>query len=188
MVIYPVMDLQGGVVVHGVGGERSRYQPVESCLVGSAEPLAVARAFRERLNLGRIYIADLDALGGSAPATEILRELLQDGFELLVDAGVRSAREATMLLECGVQEIVAPLESLPDLLALENILAVGGPASTVFSLDLKGGVHLGDPAGWPQQDAESIAREVCEHGVRRILLLELKRVGSGDGPGDQGQR
>jgi phosphoribosylformimino-5-aminoimidazole carboxamide ribotide isomerase len=182
MRIYPVIDLKGGVVVHGKGGERDGYRPVVSRLVASAEPLAVARAFRERLSLRRLYVADLDALAGADPAFEVLAALLADGFELLVDAGARSAGGAARLLEAGVQEVVAALETLPDPRALEEIIALAGAERVVFSLDLKAGALLGERRGWPFASPEETARAAHAAGARRLLVLDLARVGSGSGP------
>ena len=42
--IIPVIDLKRGQVVHGIAGDRARYQPVKSCLVDTPHPARVARA------------------------------------------------------------------------------------------------------------------------------------------------
>jgi phosphoribosylformimino-5-aminoimidazole carboxamide ribotide isomerase len=182
MLIYPVMDLKGGLVVRGAGGDRARYRGIESCLVSSADPIQVAHAFREGLGIGRVYVADLDALGGAPPARDVLEALSADGFHLLVDTGVRSLEDAGELLRIGVSEAIAPLETLPDPRVLEHIIATLGAERIVFSLDLKGGAHLGHPSGWPHPDAESLAHEAYRCGARRILLLDLAHVGSRGGP------
>ncbi|MBI4604790.1 MAG: hisA/hisF family protein [Planctomycetes bacterium] len=184
--IYPVIDLKGGVVVRGAGGERALYRPVESRIAPSAEPLAVARAFRERLGLSRLYVADLDALGGAPPDARSLGALAADGFGILVDAGVRSAAEARALLELGASEVVAPLESLPGPDALADVVEALGPERAVFSLDLKAGRLLGDPRGWPQSGAAEVAGEAWRRGARRILVLDLAAVGSRGGPAHLG--
>ncbi len=182
MVIYPVLDIQHGLVVRGAGGDRARYRPIESPLVSSPEPLHVARAFREHFGLERLYVADLDALGGALPAEHVFSALREDGFRLLVDAGVRSARDALVLADLGVDEVVAALETLPSPGVLGEVVAAIGPARTVFSLDLRAGVLLGDRSGWPERDPEAVARTAQGHGARRILVLDLAQVGSGKGP------
>jgi len=45
MRIIPVIDLMHGQVVRGIAGQRHTYQPIQSRLVASADPMAVARAF-----------------------------------------------------------------------------------------------------------------------------------------------
>jgi phosphoribosylformimino-5-aminoimidazole carboxamide ribotide isomerase len=183
LLIYPVLDLMAGVAVRGAGGDRARYRPLRGVLSASPRPLAVARAFRARLGLERLYVADLDAIAGAHPSAGVLRELAADGFRLLVDAGSRSARDATGILDLGAEEVVAPLETLPGPEALAAIVSAAGASRVVFSLDLRAGALLGERGAWPAEDAEGVAREASRRGARRILVLDLARVGSGAGPG-----
>ena len=181
MRIYPVIDLKGGVVVHARGGDRERYLPVRSAIASSPGPLAVARAFRSRLGLGSIYVADLDAIAGAEPAGATLAALAADGFELLVDAGVRSSAAASALLELGAAAVVAGLETLPGPGALEEMVRRVGVGRLVFSLDLRDGRPLGDRAAWGGEGAAHVARAAHRAGARRLLLLDLARVGSAAG-------
>src|SRR6266498_930292 len=104
MEIIPVLDLAGGVAVHARAGERARYQPVRSVLSPDCigDPLALLRAFRERLGAERCYLADLDAIGGGAVQGGVLRRLVQlegaRGGALLVDAATHSPDGALELL------------------------------------------------------------------------------------------
>jgi phosphoribosylformimino-5-aminoimidazole carboxamide ribotide isomerase len=180
--IYPVIDLKAGVVVRGAGGDRTRYRPVRSLLATSPRPLAVARAFRARFGLERLYVADLDAIGGSPPSADVLGALASDGFRLLVDAGCRSAADGLSLLGLGAEEIIAPLETLPGPTALADIVKAAGAARVVFSLDMKNGKLLGEPGAWPARDALGVACEAHRLGARRVLILDLARVGTGAGP------
>ena len=180
--IYPVIDLKAGVAVRGAGGDRTRYRPVRSLLAASPRPLAVARAYRARLGLDRLYVADLDAIEGAPPSAEVLGALASDGFRLLVDAGCRSAADALRLLDLGAEEVIAPLETLPGPSALSDILEAAGTHRVVFGLDMKDGRLLGEPGAWPERDAPGVAREAHRLGARRVLVLDLARVGSGAGP------
>ena len=63
--LIPVIDLMGGQVVRGVGGNRNNYAPVESCFARDPSPGAVARAFAEHFLSTEVYVADLDAIRGS---------------------------------------------------------------------------------------------------------------------------
>src|SRR5438046_4078339 len=94
MRIIPVLDLKGGVVVRGVAGRREEYRPIVSRLVASAAPIAVARAFRDRLGLTELYLADLDAIAGASPAWTTYKEIQAIGCQVWVDAGVRNAADA----------------------------------------------------------------------------------------------
>jgi phosphoribosylformimino-5-aminoimidazole carboxamide ribotide isomerase len=182
LIVYPVLDLKGGLVVHGVGGDRAGYRPIQSSLVASAEPDLVAEAFRDALGIDRLYVADLDALEGGSPQLGVLESLREAGFDLLVDSGIKSEKDALLLLGLGIDEIIAPLETLPDPAALERIVEAAGAERVVFSLDQKHGSLLGDRAGWPHPDAKSVAHEAHHRGARKLLLLDLGRVGSQAGP------
>jgi hypothetical protein len=60
--VVPVIDLKEGTAVHTVRGERERYRPVRSVLVGDdGDPHALGRAFRFELGLDELYVAALHA-------------------------------------------------------------------------------------------------------------------------------
>src|SRR4051794_31268868 len=103
MQILPVLDLLGGQVVRGVAGRRQDYRPMRSPLIDSSEPLAVSRRFRAVFGLDELYVADLDAIAGQAPSLELLRNLVQDGFRLWLDAGVDRVEKAVELDQAGVR-------------------------------------------------------------------------------------
>jgi phosphoribosylformimino-5-aminoimidazole carboxamide ribotide isomerase len=177
-----VLDLMAGQVVRGVAGRRKEYQPVRSRLTPSCQPLDVACAYREHFGLTEVYLADLDAIAGTAPALRTYANLRSEGFRLWVDAGVREAADAVALAQAGVETVVVGLETVTGPQALAE--AVGRLGSRlVFSLDLRDGMPLGDLAGWESSDALHIARKAVGMGVTRLLVLDLARVGVGGGPG-----
>jgi phosphoribosylformimino-5-aminoimidazole carboxamide ribotide isomerase len=182
MRLIPVLDLMDGVVVRGVGGQRAEYRPLVSPLAASPAPLDVARGFAAHFGLTELYLADLDAIAGAEPALGVYTALRVAGFRLWVDAGIREAGRAEVLAGAGVEGIVAGLETLagPGLLAE---LAGRFGERVIFSLDLRAGVPLGN-TGWGL-DAWSIARQAVAAGVRRVLVLDLARVGEGGGTGTE---
>lgn len=185
MRIIPVLDLMNGQVVRGVAGKREQYRPITSRLSTSARPQDVARAVRDRLGLSELYLADLDAIGGAEPAWSVYAELQHSGHGLLVDAGVQETAQADSLRQAGIETVVVGLETLPGPRVLEEILDSLGPEACVFSLDLRQGVPLGELAGWKQPDASGVACQAMECGVRRMIVLDLARVGVGDGIGTE---
>src|SRR5262249_34171482 len=88
MRVIPVLDLMKGQAVRGVAGRRYQCRPIVSWLTTSDEPGAVARAFRTHFGADELYVADLDAIAGQAPALALVTELIADGFDLWVDAGI----------------------------------------------------------------------------------------------------
>jgi phosphoribosylformimino-5-aminoimidazole carboxamide ribotide isomerase len=181
MRIIPVLDVMGGVVVRAVGGRRREYRPVVSRLTPSCFPLTVACAFAEHFGLTELYLADLDAVGGARPGWDIYAALHAAGCRLWVDAGVRRPEDARQLARAGVETVVVGLETVAGPDALGEIVSELG-ARVVFSLDLRDGNPLGAGTGWAA-DAASIAAQAAGLGVRRLLVLDLARVGGGAGTG-----
>lgn len=182
MKLLPVLDVCLGEAVHAAGGDRSRYRPVESVLTPTSDPLSLARAFRDKLGLTELYLADLDAIAGQEPQWELFRALAREGFSLWVDAGVRDRHLALGLSECGVRTVVAGLETLRGPDVLPELVEGLGPDGFVLSLDLRLGRPIGDPQVWGPRDAAAIAASAYRSGARRFLVLDLARVGAESGP------
>jgi phosphoribosylformimino-5-aminoimidazole carboxamide ribotide isomerase len=182
MRILPVLDLQGGRVVRGIAGRRHEYAPIRSSLTPSSEPLDIARTFRAQFGLTELYLADLDAIAGAAPALATYQMLLSDGFALWVDAGVRKAPDAEPLADLA--GIVVGLETIAGPATLEE-LCRRHAERVVFSLDLKSGQPLGDVTAWQTTDPLAIAAKALSAGVRRLIVLDLAQVGTGRGTGTE---
>ena len=179
MQIIPVLDIQQGVVVRGVAGQRESYKPLCSQLVEGCDPVVVANAIRRTFGLNRLYVADLDAIERSQPNRTILSELCAADFTLIVDTGLRDERSLDWLQELPQTSIIAALETLPSPEQLELIASRVGQERIVFSLDLKDGQPLGTEA-WPAYPAQ-VASVAVECGVRRTVVLDLAAVGVGEG-------
>jgi len=186
MRVVPVMDIKNGLVVRGIGGRREEYQPIVSRLTSSSLPVDVARAFRDQLGFDVCYLADLDAISGSEPAWQIYEDIQSLGFRLWVDAGVRDVARTEDLIQIGIDAVVAGLETLAGPKAVEEICQKLGSSQIIFSLDLKQGRPLGDLNGWNSCDAYSIAAQAIQFGVRRLIVLDLARVGLRAGLGTEG--
>jgi phosphoribosylformimino-5-aminoimidazole carboxamide ribotide isomerase len=184
MRIVPVLDVTAGVVVRGIAGRRSEYRPIVSRLTTSTRPTDVAEAFRTHFGLNHLYLADLDAIAGAAPALDLYRDLWSRGFGLWVDAGVRDATDAQLLIDASL-EVVVGLETVRGPETLQQLVKRCGPERIIFSLDLKEGQPLGDVSAWREPEAEAIAAEVFALGVRRLIVLDLARVGVIGGTGTE---
>src|SRR5205823_5478053 len=152
---------------------------------GSSLPLDVARAFRSHFGLNELYLADLDAITGAPPALPLYAALRSDGFRLWVDAGVRDIADALPLAAVGVEAIVIGLETVKGPEALEELCLKLGRERIIFSLDLKGGKPLTSSSRWNSADPWSIAEQAVACGVRRLLVLDLARVGVNAGTGTE---
>jgi phosphoribosylformimino-5-aminoimidazole carboxamide ribotide isomerase len=177
MRIVGVLDLMGGVVVRGVAGRRELYRPIVSNLCDSSGPAEVARALVETFALRELYLADLDAIAGAGPAWPVYDAVRRSGASVWIDAGVRDVQDGLRLAELGT--VVVGLETVAGLDVVERLASRLGDR-LVFSLDLR----RGTPLAWGE-DAEGIARSAIERGVRRVLVLDLARVGIGEGTGTE---
>jgi len=184
--VIPVMDLLGGAVVRGVGGQRHLYRPIESRLVQDAQPGSVARALAAA-GFRTIYVADLDAIGGGSPAWEIYDQILQAGLAPWVDAGPATVDAALALANFRgdhrqeLTALVAGLESLASPTALQAICQAVDPRRLVFSLDLKAGQPLTSQPAWQGLAPVEILRRALQVGVRRFIVLDLASVGMDQG-------
>ena len=180
--------------MRGVAGRRSEYRPLESLLCQGSSPREIAHALRDKLGLASLYVADLDAILHARPNWDIYRELVAEGFQLSVDAGLRDASEAAVLADffetlphaaAGQGSLIAGLESLSAPAELREMLASLGPARLIFSLDLREGQPLTASTAWPGEQPKEILRLALDLGVERFILLDLARVGVGTGVGTE---
>ena len=179
MQLIPVLDVLGGQVVRGIGGERDRYQANVSQLVSGSDPVETALAFRQFAGVSTIYLADLDALQGGNCAVTTIEALVSTGCSLAVDAGVSTVDEARLLIDRGVEQVVIALETLTNFEFLDRIVENVTPERLVFSLDMKNGVLLGQAARG--QQPLQVIRHVLKAGIKNIIVLDLADVGKGHG-------
>src|SRR5262245_31531184 len=187
MRVVPVLDLKGGVAVHAVRGERQAYAPVRSVLSPSADPVALARAFQERLGCDACYVADLDAITGAGEHDAVVRAIAGLGLEVWLDAGVATAGDARRAVSCGAKRVIVGTETLKDTRDLPSIAeaargAGGAGADCILSLDHRGGQLLGGSPAVAGAGALDVAAAAWAAGIRAFIVLDLARVGAGTGP------
>jgi len=167
----PVIDLMGGRVVRARMGDRASYQPLESPLSRTSDPVAVMKGLLSVYPFSTLYVADLDAIGGDGDNCPALRRLRAEfpALQMWVDNGAADPAALEGLIGANLGTPVIGSESQRDgaLIAQHS-----GSARIVLSLDFRGdafqgpGEILAEPALWP----------------RRIIVMTLARVGSGAGP------
>jgi phosphoribosylformimino-5-aminoimidazole carboxamide ribotide isomerase len=181
MRVIPVIDLKRGVAVHAVRGDRERYRPLRSRIAEGSDPVHLTRALRDRFGLDELYVADLDAIAGGPGSPDVIAALAREA-RVMVDAGAAAATAVARLLELGVARVVIGTESLPDAAAFRRLRTELADAPLVLSLDLRGGqVVSPDPALAGASAVEALAR-LGDAGAREAIVLDLARVGSGEGP------
>ena len=181
MKIIPVIDVLNGLVVRGIAGRREEYRPLISCLTSKFDVVSVARAFRDQFGLTRLYLADLDAIVHERPHFDLYRQLVDEGFELMVDAGLRDFGAAHLVLQTGVAQVIVGLETWPGPEELKLLCDQLGRDQIVFSLDLKGGHPLGRLDQWNSDLPLEIGSTAYGLGVHKMIVLDVAQVGVGQG-------
>ena len=181
MKVIPVIDILNGIVVLAVRGRRSEYKPLQSVLSDSVDPLEVAKAFRA-LGFSELYIADLDAIiDCSANFQPLSRIAGKTGLKLMVDAAVTSLERAQRLLESGVSKLVIGTETLQTEGFVGEAVRVFGSERVVVSLDLRGETVVVKTGFEGGGEAMGLLRKFRDMGVSQVIVLDLTRVGSGEG-------
>lgn len=164
-----------------MGGDRSRYEPVESAIFpGRGDALGLAGAYVRVLASTELYVADLDAIAGGEPQYAMHRALSR-ASRCWIDAGVATKERACALIDAGADRVVVGLETLPDFGALRAIVARLGADRVVFSLDLRDGRPLTPVAALRQLAPRELARRAVDAGAETVIALDVARVGSAGG-------
>lgn len=171
MEIIPVIDICHGHVVHALKGQRASYQPVQSGLCAGSEPVAIVQAFIDIYPFKKIYIADLDAIGGLPINNKITNDLCLKFPDACfwIDEG-NSRKEEIIALQRSHKIQVAGSETGigPEVLySLNDILP-----QPVLSLDFKDGNFIGNMDLFLNPDC----------WTENVIIMNLSRVGSGEGP------
>ncbi|TWT73093.1 HisA/HisF-related TIM barrel protein [Allorhodopirellula solitaria] len=186
-----VIDLQDGVAVHGIAGNRQHYAAVKPLRrlgrAADGDPLALVDWYRSRLPIRQFYIADLDALQGKAAQHTAIESLISCGDPTdrwLVDVGMSQQNAASQIgwIErisaryANVNWIIAS-ESATSSQWLGQIAESLSSRSLILGLDFRDGVFVGPPAGL---DDWLIAAQRA--GLRSGMVLDVATVGTGAGP------
>jgi phosphoribosylformimino-5-aminoimidazole carboxamide ribotide isomerase len=157
MFLVPVLDLQQGLAVHAVAGNRANYRPLVSCLTDHPTPANVVNAYRQQCGCGTNYLADLDALTGvtnPSRAKQLLEVFRDEQHRLIIAAETLSSRRE---LEALVQHV--------------------GCERLIFSLDLRGGKLNTPRRDWQSLPLLKVVQEVVSCGLERMIVLDLADVG-----------
>jgi len=150
-------------------------------LCGSADPLDVALTFKA-LGFSELYIADLDAIMTDHPNFPILKQIAdKTGLSLMVDAGVADLGRAEKLLRSNVSKVVIGTETLSSISFVGEAVRFLGKERVVVSLDLKGEKLISRFELGKFSNPLDFLQELQEIGVNQVIMLDLDRVGGGEG-------
>ena len=179
--IIPVIDVLNGIVVHAVRGKRKEYQPLQSILSKSGETLGVAKAFKN-LGFSELYVADLDAIIDCSTNFRVFKRITDEtGLKLMVDAGVTGIERAQKLLDSGVSKLIVGTETLQSKNFVASAIRLFGSERVVLSLDLKSDKVLFKLSFDGCKSPICLLQEFKKMGISQVIVLDLARVGSGEG-------
>ena len=191
MRIIPVLDLLSGKVVQGIGGQRKIYQPIkDSQITASTDPVKVIDDLYSKLNLDLFYIADLDSIQrpescflDNNPNYQAIIEIAKNPkFKIMVDSGCRTIENIAEILALGVDQVVLGTETIASPLLLDQAVQAYGAEKIILSIDLQEGKLLVTSERMKEISPIKIAQYAEKLGIKAIIVLELKKVGSEAGP------
>ncbi|PSP18100.1 1-(5-phosphoribosyl)-5-[(5-phosphoribosylamino)methylideneamino] imidazole-4-carboxamide isomerase [Halobacteriales archaeon QH_10_67_13] len=164
--VIPAVDIEDGEAVQLVGGRRGTERTY-------GEPVAAARE----------HLIDLDgAFEGTRPNAEAIEEIVEaTDVTVQLGGGIRTAAEATRLLERGVDRVIlgtAAVENPGIVREVSNRF----PGRVVVALDAKGGEVV--VSGWTEGtglDPATAAERYADLGAGAILFTDVDVEGSLEG-------
>jgi len=175
--LYPAIDLRGGNAVRLLRGDY------DAETVYDADPVAVAREFAAQ-GARWIHVVDLDAARTGAATNLGAIEAICAAVDCRVQSGggVRSVAAAGALLAAGVDRVVVGTAAVEHPELVTELCAMH-PGAVAVGLDARGrDVAL---RGWVEgsgRDLVELARGFADAGVRALVVTEIGRDGTLDGP------
>jgi phosphoribosylformimino-5-aminoimidazole carboxamide ribotide isomerase len=168
--IIPVIDVMAGQVVHALRGQRQFYQAIKTPLSPDPSPVCVVRGLLQLADFKTVYVADLDALMGLSPQMAVIEHLVATfpHLHFWMDCGLPPMQPDTDST-CDQLVSVIGSESMTEK-TLTELAETGLPY--ILSLDFRDGQLVGP---------KTILNTV-ELWPGRVILMNLTRVGSFDGP------
>ena len=175
MDLFPAIDLLDGRAVRLYQGDYDRET------VYSDDPVAQARAFAAA-GARWIHVVDLDAARTGTPRNREVIAAIADAVDVPIQTGggVRDEASADALFAAGVARVVLGTAALerPEL-----VRALAARHSVAVGLDARGREVA--VRGWEQgsgRDLLDVAREFADAGVEALIVTEIGRDGTLEGP------
>jgi phosphoribosylformimino-5-aminoimidazole carboxamide ribotide isomerase len=175
MDLYPAIDLRDGRCVRLYQGDYDRETHYGD------DPVAQARAFADA-GAQWIHVVDLDAARSGVATNRDVVAAICAAVDVPVQSGggVRDDRAAAALADAGVERVVVGTAALEDPALVTRLVA---RQRVAVGLDARGR----DVAvrGWEQasgQDLVAVASRFAEVGVDALVVTEIGRDGTLEGP------
>jgi len=179
MQVIPAIDLRGGQVVRlrqGDYGRQRRY---------SGDGARVGRGWAAQ-GAARVHLVDLDGAAAGRPVQlgAIARAIAAAGVPCHVGGGIRDLEAARAAQAAGADRVVLATSLLDGGTGTAALVAALGPAVVVASLDVRGGLAVGEAwrVGAAGQPWEAALERLLDLGVRIFAMTAIERDGMLRGP------
>lgn len=173
--LIPVLDLMSSIAVSGKSGKRDTYKPLETIYCETPDPVEIAMALK-RQGFKRIYVADLDAIGGKGSNLEIIQKI-NHVLPVMLDWGVKDVRSFTFALDYA-QNVILATETLDSWQYLEEIYGKYPQERITVSIDIKNGQIFSRSLKTTFNDVRSKFQKLKP---QEIILLDISGVGTLNG-------
>lgn len=182
MKLFPAIDLRGGRCVRLYQGDYDRQT------VYGEDPVAQAEAFVAE-GAEVIHVVDLDAALTGEPVNRPVIARICDRLSVPVQVGggVRTTDAANALFAAGVHRIVIGTAALENPKLVTDVVDAGGRVAV--GLDARGdevATH-----GWTERTGRTVtelAEQFADSGVEALVVTEISRDGTLEGPDEAGLR
>ncbi len=180
--LFPAIDLRDGRCVRLLRGDYDRET------VYGDDPVAQARRFADA-GARWLHVVDLDAARSGDPVNRAIVAAIAAAVDVPVQAGggVRSVEAAEALFRAGVARVVVGTAAVERPELVEALTGAG--RRVAIGLDGRSGQLA--THGWEQEtdlDVVGVAQQFEDLGVDAVVVTEIDRDGTLDGPDTDGLR
>ncbi len=173
MILYPAIDLKGGMCVRLVKGD------MRAATVFNDDPAAQARSFAAQ-GFGWLHVVDLDgAIAGTAVNARAVAAILAAvGIPVQLGGGIRDRAAIDAWLARGVERVILGTVVLADPRLLRAACRAY-PGRIVVGIDARGGKVAVE--GWAKTstaDAAELALRLEDAGAAAIVYTDIERDGA----------
>lgn len=183
MLILPAVDIRGGNCVMLTQGK------IEAETVYSKDPVFISKIWQAK-GAKRLHIVDLDgAFQGMSNNLEVIKNIRKAvDIPIQVGGGIRSLKNVDNLFEAGINYAIIGTLAIynPDIL---RQMIEKYPGRIIVAVDVRDNkVSIG---GWKETtaiDASELIAKLREMGITEIIITDIKKDGTLEGPNIVGLR
>ena len=172
MIVYPAIDIRGGVCV------RLRHGDFDQATLYNPDPVDQARQF---IGAGAVWIhcVDLDAAAqGKAVNKDVIERMIKIGGKIQLGGGIRKMADIETYLEQGISRVVLGTAALknPDLVRQAAKIF---PGQIAVAADAKEGMIATE--GWLEMSdvaANELVKRFEDCGVSAVIFTDIGRDGA----------